>query len=117
MNNMKLYITRVIGEAVKGWVRVNVDIDIFNAIKQSVFARRNKQTPLLQFSTTRDAEGNYVSLFNFQGVELVNIYNAQALQRNTFFMKEEQAATVLADKKEVLPFKLSEFDLRVQAVV
>lgn len=111
-NNLVLKVRNIIGAPVEGMVRVTVNSEVFQAVKQSVFARLNRQAPVLPFSLSKDQDGNYVSTFNISGVTLYNMSD-KASKKTIFLMRESDAKAKLfayADEP-ALPFKLSSFDL------
>ena len=116
MNNTAFKVRNIIGEPVDGLSRVTVDIDTFEAIRQSLFARKNKETALLNFSRNKDGDGNYVSIFNFNGVKVYNLRD-NASKKTVFLMDPADATRNLVPITDEpgLPFKLSNFNLNIVA--
>ena len=115
MNTLKLYVRNIIGDAVDGYSRVTVNIDSFDAMKQSIFARRNRETPRLNFLRKTDEGGNNFTLFDFNGVEVRSYFIKES--RKTIFLMKENDAKALLDKEEKAPVSLNSFDLNVVASV
>ena len=115
-NNMQLKVRNIIGQPVDGMVRVTVDEEVFRAIRQSTWARKNRQTPLLNYKLNRDLEGNYDSTFNFNGAELHAISSTEQ-KRLYFFMKNDEAKARYfpLEKEAPTPIALSKFDLSIVA--
>ena len=111
--NIKLYVRSIIGDAIDGYSRVIVNIDAFDTMKQSIFARRNRQTPLLQFLRKTDEGGNNFTEFNIEDVEVRN-YFIKDSKKTVFLMKEADAKRLL-DSEEKAPASLSKFNLNVAA--
>ena len=135
MNTLKLYVRNIIGEAIEGWQRVTINIDCFDAMRQSIFARKNRQTALLPFLRKTDERSINFTEFDFDGVVVRNysllidldnkvrttaellamskeeVAGLNLKRRTIFLMKPEDAKALLnSEKKEsgsVLSFNLS----------
>ncbi len=116
MNPLKLYVRNIIGEPIDGYSRVTVNIDAYDAMAQSVFARRNRQTALLTFLRKTDEGGNNFTQFYFGGVEVRRYFVTEPKKQTVLLMKEENAKALLnTEPKET--GALSKFNLSVVAVV
>lgn len=119
-NKMNVHVRRIIGDAINGLVRVNVDSPAFNAMQQSIFARNNRETPLLKYQGMGSQDGKGVRVFNFNGIEVYSHYDKES-RRTIFLMKEEVAKKLLLTveeqraNEEKLPFSISAFDLSLVA--
>lgn len=111
--NLRLYVRNIIGDSVDGYSRVTVNIDAFDAMKQSIFARRNRQAPMLNFLRKTDEGGNNFTQFYFNGVEVRN-YFIKDSKKTVFLMKTENAKALL-DSEEKAPSSISKFNLSVIA--
>ena len=110
MNPLKLFVRTIIGEAIDGYVRVAVNIDAYDAMAQSVFARRNRQTALLTFLRKTDEGGNNFTQFYFNGVEVRRYFVTEPKKQTILLMKEENAKALLnTEPKEAA--SLSKFNL------
>lgn len=115
MYNHKLVVTNIVGESIDGVSHVVVDINSFDAMKQSVFARLNKVQPLLQYQRLQDTDNTYFSRFNINGAS-VDMYQfkVEGKNRAVFLMNTVQAKALLGTIKKV-PAILSKFNLNVVA--
>ena len=69
-NNQVIEVTNVIG-SVGDYSLINISQNLFDLTHQSSFATRNKEKALLAFSNRKDVNGNWVKVFNLNGVELL----------------------------------------------
>jgi len=116
-NNVSFKVRTIISEECEGLSRVTLDTTTFDAVRQSLFARLNKETPLLNFTKDTDSEGNYVSIFNFRGVTVYNLQD-KIEKKSVFLMNSEEAKKFLVpmSAEKGLPFKLSNFLVSAKAV-
>lgn len=116
MNPLKLFVRNIIGEPIDGYVRVTINIDAYDAMAQSVFARKNRQTALLTFSRKTDEGGNNFTQFYFAGVEVRRYFVEEPKKQTVLLMKEENAKALLGTEPKESA-SLSKFNLSSVAIV
>ena len=114
--SLKLYVRNIIGDAIDGWSRVIINIDAYDAMAQSVFARRNRQTALLPFLRKTDEGGDNFTQFHFAGVEVRRYFVEDPKKQTVLLMKEENAKALLGTEPRESG-TLSKFNLNTVAVV
>lgn len=114
-NNINLEVTNIIGKPIGNMSRITVSDTLFNLIKQSCFARLNKEKASLMFTTRKDEADQYIKVFNLNGVELL-CYTAKAeiegqFKNKTYFFTDTEIARDHLIEIPKLSFNVSSFSL------
>ena len=105
MNELNLQVVRIMPETENGFSRVLVTSPVFQAVKQSLWARKNHEVPCLNYIALNEKE-TWVNQFVFKGISLY-VYSQD--KKMNFFMNRKQAEACLIAQS--LPFDIKKFDL------
>jgi hypothetical protein len=106
MNNIKLVVRNIIGDAVDGYSRVTVSNELFNAVRGV--------RPQLAYTAQGDQSGKGIRIFEIDGKKLYANYDKES-RKTLFVMKSEDAQACLLTVAEQranepkLPFSVMAF--------
>jgi hypothetical protein len=86
MNNKKLIVRQIIGDAIDGYSRVTVTYDLFIALRGV--------RPTMPFTAQGDQAGKGIRIFDFDGIKLYSNYDKES-RKTLFLMKTEDAQSCL----------------------
>ena len=113
-NDFKVEVTSIVGESINGNSRVILDKPVFDAIRQSNWARFNKEAPILAFSPKQEGSECYINQFNINGV-IVESYSNKEDRNTYFFMNTEVAKKCVISVKTTSGLDISKFNLSTTA--